>query len=167
MHLRTFKVQFVSKDLQRMTINKMHFHLQPQYPPNYRQNAMNVLIPRSFPGKFYYPPCKCDLVNQIRYYNPKTKEFYYHKAHTAIPPTQHLGVKTERTRQGQQFQGEMKHDTYVKVPILAGEPEFYPVPALPAKSQAGNQLNTDLPVPALALPYMPSNYEPYINHQMV
>ena len=26
---------------------------------------VQVLIPQSYPGAFYYPPCKCDLVNQV------------------------------------------------------------------------------------------------------
>ena len=27
---------------------------------------VQVLIPQSYPGAFYYPPCKCDLVNQVK-----------------------------------------------------------------------------------------------------
>ena len=150
----------------KVYLNNLYFLFQPQYPPNYHQNTLNVLIPRSFPGKFYYPPCKCELVNQIRYYNPKTREFYYHKAHTAMPPNQHLNDKTERVREDI-FQDTPQYGTYNGAPILAGEPEFYPVPAIPANIKTGSQINPDVPVPALALPYMPSNYEPYINHQMV
>ena len=26
---------------------------------------VQVLIPQHYPGAFYYPPCKCDLVNQV------------------------------------------------------------------------------------------------------
>ena len=26
---------------------------------------VQVLIPQNYPGAFYYPPCKCDLVNQV------------------------------------------------------------------------------------------------------
>ena len=27
--------------------------------------GIQVLIPQHVPGPFYYPPCKCDLVNQV------------------------------------------------------------------------------------------------------
>lgn len=27
--------------------------------------GVQVLIPQNYPGAFYYPPCKCDLVNQV------------------------------------------------------------------------------------------------------
>ena len=129
---------------------------------------MNVLIPQSFPGKFYYPPCKCELVNQIRYYNPKTKEFYYHKAYTAMPPPKHLNDKTDRVRLENSHDGA-QYGTHNGVPILAGEPEFYPVPAMSANAHTGNHINRHLQAPALALPYMPSNeyYKPYVNHHMV
>ena len=53
-------------------------------------------------------------------------------------------------------------------PILGGEPEFYPVPAM---SEGGHYINPHLPAPEHTLPYshMPSNqyYKPYVNHQMV
>ena len=111
---------------------------------------MNVLIPQNFPGKFYYPPCKCELMNQIRYYNPKTKEFYYHKAHTATPPN------PQATGQGS---------------YLGGEPEFYPVPANSAPNQDGSHSGQYLPSPSLTLPYpyMPASqyYPPFDRHQMV
>ena len=32
----------------------------PPTPPD-----VQVLIPQNYPGAFYYPPCKCDLVNQV------------------------------------------------------------------------------------------------------
>ena len=30
---------------------------------------------------FYYPPCKCNLANEVRHYDPKRREFYYHSAY--------------------------------------------------------------------------------------
>ena len=30
--------------------------------------GIQVLIPQHVPGPFYYPPCKCDLVNQVSTY---------------------------------------------------------------------------------------------------
>ena len=83
-----------------------------------------------------------------------------------MPPAQHLGDKTETSREGR-YNGGVKQGAYNGIPILAGEPEFYPVPAIPPKAQNGDEISPNLPVPALALPYMPSNYDPYINHQMV
>ena len=124
---------------------------------------MNVLIPRQFPGKFYYPPCKCDLINQIRYYNPKTREFYYHKAYTAVPPP--LSSNTDGTTYSMNAHDPQQNSQ--KGPILAGEPEFYPVPAFSANSHGGGYINPHLP--ASAIDYLPSNqyYKPYMNHHMV
>ena len=34
-------------------------------PPTPQGGGVRVLIPQQFPGAFYYPPCKCDLVNQV------------------------------------------------------------------------------------------------------
>ena len=137
---------------------------QPQFAESYHQSTMNVLIPHNFPGKFYYPPCKCELMNQIRYYNPKTKEFYYHKAYTATPPhksnDRHGGMPSEQFEQ-KSHQG----------PYLGGEPEFYPVPAISATNQDGSHPGQHLPSPSLTLPYpyVPSSqyYQPFDRHQMV
>ena len=124
---------------------------------------MNVLIPQNFPGKFYYPPCKCELVNQIRYYNPKTREFYYHKAYTAIPPHHSNNKDGSTFPVNSQDTPQISHNG----PILAGEPEFYPVPAISANTHEQSYVGAHLPAPALH--YMPSNqyYKPYINHRMV
>ena len=129
---------------------------------------MNVLIPRNFPGKFYYPPCKCELVNQIRYYNPKTREFYYHKAYTAIPPP-HPNNKDHSDYSENSANGSPINNQ--QIPILGGEPEFYPVPTISENAQSGGYIGSQLQAPSLSLPYpyVPSNqyYKPYINHQMV
>ena len=124
---------------------------------------MKVLIPQNFPGKFYYPPCKCELVNQIRYYNPKTREFYYHKAYTAIPPHHSNNKDGSTFPVNGQDTSQIQHQG----PILAGEPEFYPVPAIPANTNGDSHVGAPLPAPASH--YMPSNqyYKPYMNHQMV
>lgn len=45
--------------------------MPPGYPP-----------PPQYPPIPFPTPCKCDLVNQIRYYNHKNRDFYYH---TAVP----------------------------------------------------------------------------------
>lgn len=159
---------FSQRNCTKISLNNPHFLFQPQFAPNYQQSTLNVLIPQNFPGKFYYPPCKCELVNQIRYYNPKTKEFYYHKAYTAMPNPRNLNGKTDRVRLEGSPDGS-QYGTHNGVPILAGEPEFYPVPAISTNAATGNHINQHLPAPALALPYMPSNqhYKPYINHHMV
>jgi len=49
--------------------------------------GVKILIPQQYPGAFYYPPCKCDLINQIRYFNPKTRQFYYHGVQPPDLPT--------------------------------------------------------------------------------
>lgn len=129
---------------------------------------MNVLIPRNFPGKFYYPPCKCELVNQIRYYNPKTREFYYHKAYTAMPPL-HPTNKDRSSYSEISANGSPSNSQ--QIPILGGEPEFYPVPTISANPHGGGYIGPQLQGPAMTLPYpyVPSSryYKPYANHQMV
>ena len=37
-----------------------------QLPNEEATASVQVLIPQQYPGAFYYPPCKCDLVNQVR-----------------------------------------------------------------------------------------------------
>ena len=85
---------------------------QPFTQPN--GPLWNVLIPRNVPGVFYYPPCKCELVNQIRYYNAKSREFYYHTAFT-VPP----GSIQQTPEDALQL---------AKPPVLAGEPEVFEFP---------------------------------------
>jgi hypothetical protein len=34
---------------------------------------IKVLIPQTFNGPFYYPPCKCDLINQVESFKVQTK----------------------------------------------------------------------------------------------
>ena len=41
----------------------------PHHPPVY-----------PYPSNPYYTPCKCDYLNQVRYYDHRSKEFYYHTA---------------------------------------------------------------------------------------
>ncbi|XP_059087841.1 uncharacterized protein LOC131884172 [Tigriopus californicus] len=62
-------------------------HIPPRVPiPPYPTNVN--------PNSPYYVPCKCDYLNQIRYYNHRNNEFYYHTAavdhnyspHQAHPP---------------------------------------------------------------------------------
>ncbi len=53
-------------------------HLEvPPSPPSPSSSAaypaspnVEVLIPNQYPGAFYYPPCKCDIGNQVSKYFP-------------------------------------------------------------------------------------------------
>ena len=102
-------------------------------------------------------------MNQIRYYNPKTKEFYYHKAYTATPP--HKSNERDGGMHSQQF--EMQSQKSHQGPYLGGEPEFYPVPAISASNQGGSHSGQHLPSPSLTLPYPYMPYQPFDGHQMV
>ena len=106
-------------------------------PPTVQQQNWNILIPRNIPGRFYYPPCKCELVNQIRYFNPRSREFYYHTAYTFKPDDQTGVTQSPETLEN------------IDIPptnILGGEPEFY----------SSNQQ----PAPSIY-------FDPYLNHYVV
>ena len=128
---------------------------------------MNVLIPRYFPGKFYYPPCKCDLVNQIRYYNPKTREFYYHKAYPAIP-SQHESNKDMDTSSNSR--ATLSPMGAAQIPILGGEPELF-LQSTSSPDTFSRYGGSQFQAPAMSFPYpyQPSSsyYKPYANHIMV
>ena len=128
---------------------------------------MNVLIPRYFPGKFYYPPCKCELMNQVRYYNPKTREFYYHKAYPAISPHQANNKDVDTSSNDG---ATLSPADNPQIPILAGEPEFFLHSTVSPDKSAGYG-GSQLQAPALSFPYPypppASYYKPYPNHVMV
>ena len=127
---------------------------QPPSAPNYHQSTLLVLVPRNFPGTFYYPPCKWELANQIWYYNPKTKEFYNHKAYTAMPPSKHLNDKSDRVRLVNLHDGA-QYGTHNGVSALAREPEFDTVPAISANPLTGNHINPNRQAQALTPHGMP------------
>ena len=52
------------------------------FPPwNYLNYSSHPAASGFFPPN--YPPCNCDNANQIRYWNQKTREFYYHNIENA------------------------------------------------------------------------------------
>lgn len=85
---------------------------------------MNVLIPKAFPGKFYYPPCKCELLNQIRYFNPKNNEFYYHSARTLSPSTDIVSGPKTITDNPSSLLSPNPLETGDLVPVKFGPPFF-------------------------------------------
>jgi len=81
--------------------------------------GIQVLIPQHVPGPFYYPPCKCDLVNQIRYFNPKTRQFYYHTAY----PWPDLNSDLDGTQAT--LPANVNSQRGEKTDFLIGEPETF------------------------------------------
>ncbi len=51
-------------------------HPQPPPPPP----PAGGYVSQYYRYPYYAQPCKCDAHSQIRYYNPRNKEFYYHTA---------------------------------------------------------------------------------------
>ena len=57
------------------------------HQPHQQQQQHPSFLPPPWAYQPYFPPCKCELANQIRYYNHRTKEFYYHNAMQYTTPS--------------------------------------------------------------------------------
>ncbi len=106
----------------------------PMYPRHFSSGTASA-AGGHLPPHYYTQPCKCDLGRQIRYYNHKDREFYYHTAVRVTSPA-----------------------APVPVPTLAGEDVRDGEIVLDFGGGGDDSPSTSLPLP---LPLPPSSSSPF------